>query len=68
MVHYGGKLIPMDLKKCSRSHVPVKLDEISCGMIRSKSPLWTAKIIERANQEIQCSGLVRLWTYENQRL
>ena len=31
-----------------------------------KLPLWTAKIIERANQEIQWSGLVRLWTYENQ--
>ena len=33
-----------------------------------KSPLWTAKIIERANPQIQWSGLVRLWTYENQRL
>ena len=31
-----------------------------------KLPLWTAKITECANQEIQWSGLVRLWTYENQ--
>ena len=31
-----------------------------------KLSLWTAKIIERANQEIQWSGLVRSLTYTNQ--